>query len=78
MGQGQKITTANPITSSQAHAPDVCCMEMIKATVTNILTHKNSGFTPEPFDIILRYNTLLSIQADPTVYSVQNGSASQC
>lgn len=40
-------------------------MEMIKVTVTNILTHKNSGLTPEPSDIFLRYNTLLSIQADP-------------
>ncbi len=33
-------------------------MEMIKVTVTNILTHKNSGLTPEPSDII--YHTLLN------------------
>lgn len=70
MGQGQKKNkTADPLKDFQAcYWPDLCCTEMIKVTVTNILTHKHSGLTPEPSDIFLPYNTLLSIQADPTVY----------
>lgn len=36
----------------------------------------NSGLTPEPSNRF--YDTLLSVQADPTVKCVQNAAASQC
>lgn len=40
----------------------LCHVKIIK------VSHKNSGFTPEPSNNLLQYITFLSIQAGPTVF----------
>lgn len=64
-----KTEEYGPRTNPKTRLLSACLMEISKLTVTNTLTHKNSGFTPEPSNIFffLVYNTLLSVQAGPTV-----------
>lgn len=63
-----KTEEYGPRTNPETRLLSACLMEISKLTVTNTLTHKNSGFTPEPSNIFfLVYNTLLSVQAGPTV-----------
>lgn len=64
-----KAEEYRPRTNPKTRLLSACFMEISKLTVTNTLTHKNSGFTPEPSHIFffLVYNTLLSVQAGPTV-----------